>query len=169
MGVLGGLVDHTNTEVPLAELPFHGSELPPLISRAVPLPPPSSGHQQGPSHRPPARRAPAAGEAPRADAASQYQQQGQQQQQPALAMLPLLPSFAPFAAPPGTPGVLDAFRGPLTGGMLGAGVGAGVGAGGVGGLLFSVGTGAVAAGGVGAFPAGDARNYKRSKPNDWLL
>lgn len=163
VGVLGGLLDHTNTEVPLAELPFHGSELPPLISRAVPLPPPSSGQQQGPSDRPPARRAPWAGEPPRAGAPSQLQQQ--QQQQPALAMLPLLPSSAPFAAPPCTPGVLDAFRGPLTGGMLGAGVGAG----GVGGLLFSVGTGAVAAGGVGAFPAGDARNYKRSKPNDWLL
>lgn len=177
MGILAGLLDHMSPEQPLAVLPFHGAEPPPLVSRAVQLPAP---------HITAAQQAAAAAAPP----GSSSQPQGHQQQQPFVGMPLQLPAAAPFRAPPPTPGP-DAFGAggyqqgrffrPAPGGSGtlgvsggGAGIGSGTGAGGAGGLLFSVGAGAVAAGPapgggvVGPAALAAARSTKRYKPNDWF-
>ncbi|KAG2433091.1 hypothetical protein HYH02_012794 [Chlamydomonas schloesseri] len=194
VGILAGLLDHMSPDQPLAVLPFHGAEPPPLVSRAVQLPAPHITAAQQAAAAAAASRGGAVGTAGAAAAVAPNasQPQAPQSQQPFVGMPLQLPAAAPFRAPPPTPGP-DAFgaggypqggffrSAPGGGGSLGmsgggAGVGGGAGAGGAGGLLFSVGAGAVAAapapgGGVGQTALGGlaaARSTKRYKPNDWF-
>ncbi|KAG2435928.1 hypothetical protein HXX76_007123 [Chlamydomonas incerta] len=188
VGILAGLLDHMSPDQPLAVLPFHGAEPPPLVSRAVQLPAP---HITAAQQAAAAGSRGAAGAAPSAPAAPGSSQPQGQPQQPFVGMPLQLPAAAPFRAPPPTPGP-DAFgAGGYQGGFFrpapggsgtlgvsggGAGVGGCAGAGGAGGLLFSVGAGAVAAApapGAGVGPAAlgglaAARSTKRYKPNDWF-
>ncbi|KXZ46899.1 hypothetical protein GPECTOR_39g393 [Gonium pectorale] len=190
VGILAGLLEQTSPDQPLAVLPFHGSEPPPLITRPVQLPPPSyatsaaapaataagssaaAAQSDGGAAAAARPGAPLALSRPTTAAAQQQQQPQQFQAAQPFAPLPLLlPSAAPFRAPPGAgPSGSGAFGFSGSGGVAGGG-GVGGGGGG-GGLLFSVGAGVVAAGGPSATPGVPpvgVRTSKRCKPNDWLL